>query len=399
MKVKIKTYLIITVLSNLLFFGCNKQTATIEIEERHHEENENRVELSATQYKVAGIELGKVEQKNLSSIIKVNGALEAPPQSLISISAILGGFVKSTDLLHGSRVTKGDTVVVMEHPDYIQLQQDYLVSKSKLVYLELEFARQKGLQEKNVSSAKTFQQTTADYKSIKARVNALEGKLALIGINAEQLEKSEEISRSVTIRSPIDGYVSKVNINIGKYVNPADVMFEIVNTEHLHVELTVFEKDINKIKEGQRIRFMLPNEDDKERLAFVYLIGKSIGGDRTVKVHGHLDKEDEQFLPGMFVKAFVEIADKLVNALPEQAIVQSGGKHYIYVLKEKRVENNQEMSDFEMIEVQKGITEGLYVEIALPDTFDINSNQIVLKGAYSLLSKMKVSGEEDGHGH
>ena len=189
MKVKIKICLIIIVLNNLLFSGCNKQTATIEVEEHQHDENENTVELSATQYKVAGIELGKVEQKNLSSIIKVNGVIEAPPQSLVSICAVLGGFVKSTNLLHGSRVTKGDAIVVMEHPDYIQLQQDYLESKSKLVYLELEYKRQKGLQEKNVSSAKIFQQTTADYKSMKAGVSALEEKLALIGINAGQLEK------------------------------------------------------------------------------------------------------------------------------------------------------------------------------------------------------------------
>lgn len=399
MKVKIKICLIIIVLSNLLFSGCNKQTATIEVEEHHHDENENTVELNATQYKVAGIELGKVEQKNLSSIIKVNGVIEAPPQSLVSICAVLGGFVKSTNLLHGRRVTKGDIVVVMEDLDYIQLQQDYLDSKSKLAYIELEYERQKGLQEKNVSSAKIFQQTTADYKSMKAGVSALEEKLALIGINAEQLEKSEKISRTVAIRSPIDGYVSKVNINIGKYVNPADVMFEIVNTEHLHVELTVFEKDIYKIKEGQRIRFTLPSEDDKERRAFVYLIGRSIGGDRTVKVHGHLDKEDEQLLPGMFVNALIEISDKQVNSLPEQALVQSGSKHYIYTLKEKRVEKNQETNVFEMIAVQKGVTEGLYAEVVLPDNFDINSNQIVLKGAYSLLSKMKVSGEEDGHGH
>jgi cobalt-zinc-cadmium efflux system membrane fusion protein len=398
MKIIIKIFSIIA-LSALLFTGCNNQSETLETKELHHEETESMVELTPAQYKVAGIELGKVEQKNLSSIIKVNGVLEAPPQSLVSISAILGGFVKSTNLLHGSRVTKGDAVVVMEHPDYIQLQQDYLDSKSKLVYLELAYKRQKGLREKNVSSAKIFQQTTADYKSAKARVNALEEKLALIEINAEQLQESEKISRTVTIHSPIDGYVSKVNINIGKYVNPADVMFEIVNTEHLHVELTVFEKDINKIKEGQRIRFTLPNEDDRERRAFVYLIGRSIGRDRTVKVHGHLDKEDEQYLPGMFVKALIEISNNTVNALPDETIVQSEGKNYIFVFKGKRIENNQEMNDFKMVEIQKGITENNYTEVILPDTFDINSNQIVLKGAYSLLSKMKVSGEEDGHGH
>ncbi|MHC4321151.1 MAG: efflux RND transporter periplasmic adaptor subunit [Planctomycetota bacterium] len=386
-------------LSALIFSGCNNQSETLETEEHHHEESENMVELTPAQYKVAGIQLGRIEQRNLSNVIKVNGILEAPPQNLASINAVIGGFVKKTSLLPGDRIEKGEVVVVMEHPDYIQLQLDYLDSDSKLTYLELEFARQKGLQEKNVSSAKTFQRTTADYKSIKARVSALEEKLALIGINAKQLRESEKISRTINIYSPISGYVSRVNVNIGKYMNPADVMFEIVNTEHLHAELTVFEKDIGKIKEGQKIRFILPNEDDKERLATVHLVGRLINEHRVVKVHGHLDKEDEQYLPGMFIKAFIEISNSTVNALPEKAIVQSGGKHYIYIFKGNRIEDNQKMSDFEMVEIQKGVTEGLYTEVILPDTFDINTKKIVIKGAYSLISKMKLSGEEGGCGH
>ncbi len=397
MKTIIKLILAIA-FNALLFSGCNNRSEVTETEDLHHKEVENVVELTPAQYKVAGIELGRLERKNLGSVIKVNGKLEAPPQNLVSISAVMGGFVKETRLLQGSRVKKGDVVVVIEHLDYIHLQQDYLDSDSKLTFLELEYERQKGLREKNVSSEKTFQRTTADYKSMKARVNALKEKLALIGINVKQLNESEKISRTITVYSPIDGYVSKVNVNIGKYVNPADVMFEIVNTEHLHVELTVFEKDISKVKEGQRIRFTLPNEDDKERLAFVYLIGRAINENRKVKVHGHLDKEEEQYLPGMYISALIEINNNLVNALPEQAIVQSGGKRYIYIFKEKRIEKDQEMSAFEMIETQKGVSEGLYTEVILPDTFDINSDKIVLKGAYSLLSKMKVSGEE-GHEH
>jgi cobalt-zinc-cadmium efflux system membrane fusion protein len=398
MKITTKVFLIF-VLSTLMFSGCNHQTETSETEERHHEESENMVELTPAQYKVAGIELGSIEQRNLSNVIKVNGILETPPQSLASINAVIGGFVKKTSLLPGNRIEKGEVVVVMEHPDYIQLQLDYLDSDSKLTYLELEFARQKGLQEKNVSSAKTFQRTTADYKSIKARVSALEQKLALIGIDANQLRESEKISRTIKVYSPISGYVSRVNVNIGKYMNPADVMFEIVNTEHLHAELTVFEKDISKIKEGQRIRFTLPNEDNVERLATVHLIGRLINEHRVVKVHGHLDKEDEQYLPGMYIKAFIELSNNTVNALPEEAIVQSGGKHYIYIFKGNRTEDNLEMSDFEMIEIREGVTEGLYTEVALPDTFDINSNQIVIKGAYSLISKMKLAGEEGGCAH
>lgn len=398
MKVITKAFSIIA-LSTLVFSGCNNHSDTSEIEEFHHKEDENMVELTPAQYKVAGIELGRIERKNLSNVIKVNGILEAPPQSLASINAVIGGFVKKTSLLPGNRIEKGEVVVVMEHPDYIQLQLDYLDSYSKLTYLEQEFLRQKGLQEKNVSSAKTFQRTTADYKSIKARVRALEEKLALIGIDAKELGESEKISRTINIYSPISGYVSRVNVNIGKYMGPADVMFEIVNTEHLHAELMVFDKDISKIKEGQRIRFTLPNEDNKERLATVHLIGRLINEHRIVKVHGHLDIEDPQYLPGMFIKAFIEINNNTVNALPEDAIVQSGGRHYIYTFKGNRVENNQEMSDFEMIEIGKGVTEGLYTEAILPDTFDIHSDKIVLQGAYSLLSKMKVSGDEAGHGH
>ncbi len=250
-----------------------------------------------------------------------------------------------------------------------------------------------------MSSATTFQRTTADYKSIKARVSALAEKLALIGINANQLRASEKISRTINVYSPISGYVSRVNVNIGKYMHPADVMFEIINTEHLHAELTVFEKDIGKIKEGQKIRFTLPNEDNIERLATVHLVGRLINEHRVVKVHGHLEKEDEQYLPGMFIKAFIEISNSTVNALPEEAIVQSGGKRYIYIFKGHRIEDNLEMSDFEMIEIQEGVAEGLYKEVVLPDTFDINANQIVLKGAYSLISKMKLAGEEGGCAH
>jgi cobalt-zinc-cadmium efflux system membrane fusion protein len=147
-----------------------------------------------------------------------------------------------------------------------------------------------------------------------------------------------------------------------------------------------------------RIRLTLAHEDEKERLAYVYLIGRAINENRIVKVHGHLDKEEEQYLPGMYISALIEINNNLVNALPEKAIVQLGGKHYIFILKEKRIENDQEMSDFEMIEIHKGVSEGPFAEVIFPDTFDINSDKIVIKGAYSLLSKMKVSGEE-GHGH
>lgn len=362
-------------------------------EEQHGEET--MVELTAAQYKMADIELGKIEQKTLSNVLKVNGVMDVPPQNLVSISAPLGGFVHSTELLQGMKIKKGQVLAVMEHPDYVQLQQDYIDKKSKVEYLTLEFKRQEELNKENVNSAKVFQQAKSDLMSMKAQVKGLEEKLAIIGINTNNFTEND-ISRKVKIHSPINGYVSEVNVNIGKYVNPSEVMFEIVDTEHLHAELTVYEKDVVKLKIGQHVRFTLPNENDKERIAEVYLIGRKIDADRSVRVHAHLENEDTELLPGMYINALIELNENKVNAVPEAALVMFEGKYFVYQLKEKHGEGYH----FEMLEVQKGVTENGFSEITFIKKTDSSKLQLVTKGAFSLLAKMKnVEEEVGGHGH
>ena len=382
-------------ISLFVLSSCSNTTSENKkhIEEEHHGE-ETIVELTATQYKMAEIELGKIEQKTLSNVLKVNGVMDVPPQNLVSVSAPLGGFVHSTELLQGMKIKKGQVIAVMEHPDYVQLQQDYIDKKSNLEYLTLEFKRQEELNKENVNSAKVFQQAKSDLMSMKAQVKGLEEKLAIIGINTNNFTEND-ISRKVKIHSPINGYVSMVNVNIGKYVSPSEVMFEIIDTEHLHAELTVYEKDAVKLKIGQNVRFTLPNENNKERLAEVYLIGRKIDTDRSVRVHAHLNDEDVELLPGMYINAFVELNENKVNAVPESAVVMFDGKHFVYQLKEKHGEEYH----FEMLEVQRGVTENGFSEITFIKKIDFSKLQLVTKGAFSLLTKMKNVEEDGGHGH
>lgn len=390
-----RTLLLLTI-SLFVLSSCSNTTNenNKHIEEEHHGE-ETMVELTATQYKMAEIELGKIEQKTLSNVLKVNGVMDVPPQNLVSVSAPLGGFVYSTELLQGMKIKKGQVLAVMEHPDYVQLQQDYIDKKSKLEYLTLEFKRQEELNKENVNSSKVFQQAKSDLMSMKAQVKGLEEKLAIIGINSSYLTEND-ISRKVKIHSPINGYVSEVNVNIGKYVNPSEVMFEIVDTEHLHAELTVYEKDVVKLKIGQQVRFTLPNENDKERLAKIHLIGRKIDADRSVRVHAHLENEDTELLPGMYINALIELNENKVNAVPEAAVVMFEGKYFVYQLKEKHGEDYH----FEMLEVQKGVTENGFSEITFIKKTDSSKLQLVTKGAFSLLAKMKnVEEEGEGHGH
>lgn len=348
------------------------------------------VDLSPAQFKMADIQWGKITTQNMSANIKVTGMVDVPPQNLISVSAPLGGFVKYTSLLQGTHVHKGDILAVIENQEFIQLQQDYIDNKNKLTYLSLEFKRQQELNAENISAAKVFQQTTTDYKNIKNIVNALEEKLKLVGIDPATLEEGK-INSSVKIKAAISGYVTTVNVNIGKYVTPNDIMFEIVDTKHLHAELNVFEKDIMAVQIGQKVKIRLSNNPETEYTGHIHLINHKINPDRTVRVHAHFDDENITLIPSMFLDAEIETNEENAKVLPNEAIVNAEGKNYIFILNQ----HDEKGYQFKRIEVQKGVTENEFTAITVPHDLDISNTKIVTKGAFSLLSKLMNAEEEE----
>ncbi len=377
-----------------------KQQEAAHQEQEHHEGEGNVVELTKAQYETAGVELGTASTRNLSDVVTANGVIDIPPQNLVSISAPLGGFVRKTELLQGMHVRKGQVLATIENPDFIQIQQDFLETESKLEYAQQEYSRQLELSKENINAQKVLQQATSEVKTQKARLAGLKERLVTAGINLSTLQKGT-IVNSATIHSPISGSVTTVNVNLGKYVNPTDVMFEIVDTDHLHVELSIFEQDIPKIKLGQLVRFTVSNNPGKEYLAKVYLINQKINEDRTVRVHCHLEKDEPGLLPQNFVKAVIEIGANPVLALPDGAIVDFEGASYVFIQRPEAAgtdstSKESEGTTFEMIQVTKGVSENGYTQIKSPQGFE--SQKIVLKGAYALLSTLKNSEEEEG-GH
>jgi membrane fusion protein, heavy metal efflux system len=345
----------------------------------------DKVTLTADQYKVAGIHVGKVEMRNLSSVIKVNGIIDVPPQNIVSISAPLGGYLKSAGLLPGQPVIKGHVIAVIENPQFIDIQQDYLESKSRLVYLSQELKRQQDLRKEEINAAKTLQQVSSEYNMLKAKIGGLEQKLSLIGISQAALS-SGRISKSANLYSPINGYITESNVNMGKYVQPGDVLFELANKSDMHLALNVFEKDVRKLNPGQPIRFALANETDYNREAKVFLIGKATEKDGTIPVHCHLDySNDPTLLPGMYVKALIETTSDNVPALPVEAIIQSEGKDYIFI----QTDTAQDKFTFKIMPVVKGIEQEGFAAVTLMENINMNTIKVVTKGAYSLLSAMK----------
>ncbi len=345
----------------------------------------NEVSLDSLQMKQTGLELGSLQTRQLSAIVKVNGKIDVPPQNMVSVCMPLGGYLKSTKLLPGMHIQKGEVIAVMEDQQYIQLQQDYLMASAQKRVLEQEYERQKELNQSKASSDKVFQQAEAAYKNQQVMMRALAEKLRLIGIKPEMVNE-KNLSRSVNLYAPINGYVSKVNVNVGKFVNPADVLFELVNPEDIHLALTVFEKDIDKLFIGQKVITHTNNNPDKKYSCEIILIGKDVNSERNVTVHCHFDAYDKLLVPGTYMNAEISTLTKEANVLPEDAIISFENKKYVFLSKGNHT--------FEMLEILTGMNQNGFTEITNPDLTPFKKGSIVTKGAYTLLMKMKNSTEE-----
>ena len=342
------------------------------------------VTLTPAQAKNANLSFSKLEKKPISRTLQVSGKIDVPPQNMVSVSVPLGGYLKSSQLLPGMHVRKGEVIAVMEDQQYIQLQQDYLIGLAKLKYSEKEFERQRELNLSKASSDKVFQQAEAEYTTQKVTVKSLSEKLKLIGIDPARLTEST-ISKSINLISPIDGFVTHVNVNIGKYAQPSEVLFELVNPTDIHLALTIFEKDLDDIFIGQKLMAFNNRNPEKKHACEIILIGKTLTADRNAEVHCHFDEYDETLLPGMFMNAEIEIENQISEVLPDESIVLFEGKNYVFVQQSNNV--------FSMVELQIGVSQGGYTEI-LNGNSSINNKNIAVKGAYTLLMQLKNTEEE-----
>ncbi|MFN7912904.1 MAG: efflux RND transporter periplasmic adaptor subunit [Bacteroidota bacterium] len=361
----------------LIASGCNPKNNE---SETPVEPNSNLVKLTDEQLKLAHIELGKIEMKPISTILRLNGKIDVPPQNLVSVSTPFGGFLKSTQLLPGMYVKKGDVIATMEDQQFIQLQQDYLMAKSKLNFAQSEYNRQKELNQSKAVSDKVYQQAEMEFQTQHILLNALAEKLRLININPDKLTEAN-LSRVINVNSSIDGFVSKVFVNIGKYVNPSDVLFELINPSDIHLNLTAFDKDLKKLYIGQKLIVYNNHESNRKHPCEIILISQDLSQQNGAEVHCHFLDYDKTLLPGMYMNAEIEIDAANLPVVPTEAIVTYEGKDYIFCA--------IQFNAFQLTGIEKGETKDGFTAVKLDTKININSVRVVKTGAYSLLMQLK----------
>ena len=362
----------------LLLMGCGDKNKEASATKEQGEES--GIVVTQDQFDTNDLMIGAMEKRTFPKMVETSGMIDVPPENRASITAFMGGFVKQTSLLVGDQVKKGQLVVVLENQEFVQMQQDYLEVFNQLDYLKAEFERNQTLFDEKIASQKNFLQAKSNYEMAKARYQGLKEQLQMLNISPSKVEQGN-ISSQAAIYAPIAGSITKMNVAKGSYVSPATEILEIVDNDHVHLELTVFEKDILKVKKGQKIQFKIPEASEEAFDAEVHLVGTSIDdAKRTIKVHGHLaHEEDGNFLPGMFVDAMIMTDTTKTWSLPEEAVIESEGNYYVL----KLIDKKDGGYTFERVAVKQGGTFDGYTEII--STGLNETDQFLVKGVFDLI--------------
>ncbi|MBR09436.1 MAG: efflux transporter periplasmic adaptor subunit [Rickettsiales bacterium] len=403
-------YILTLILTVSVFTGCGSKSADMAEDSHDHVEGEDghegeegehgeegmaEVHLSDMKFQNLDIKVDVIPTRPLSGVVEANGQLEVPPQHEATVTAILGANVTSIKVIEGDYVKKGQVLGYLAHPNLSSIQSNYIRVYSQLKFLEKEYSRQKKLYEENVGSGKTYQQTLADYQTIKGEAKGYEAQLKQLNLNVSKIQNGD-IYEYVPVVSPIKGYIEKVEVQLGQFVDPQTVMFRIVNTDHIHADLMVFEKDVYKVKKGQKISFTVESVPGTTLTAEIYSVGKQFEQNpKAVHVHAEIDQKEDFLIPGMYINGRIHTGEKPVLALPESAIIEEEGKPFIFIA-EVHQEDGETEWGFKAIEIRTGLVDEGWVEINLLEPLPEGA-KVAWNNAYYLISEMKKGSTEHGH--
>lgn len=409
-----KLLIIKSLLFSLLLLACCKGEkgadqkeelkADLPSEESDHDTHSNpgTTSLTAGQIKSIGVEMGLIEEKELTAALKANGTLKVPNQNRATVNTLYNGVIQTLRIQPGENVKKGQIIATLANPDFMRLQEEYVAVNDRIELAELEYNRQKELSAGNAGALKNFQTAATEMKTLRTRINTLTQQIRLMGIDPLKISSGKLVS-VLSVKSPISGVVSSVTAQIGSYVDLTSPIAEIVDNSQLHLDLFVYEKDLPKIRDNQIIHFTLTNAPGKEYDARIFSLGSSFEGEsKAVSVHAKVMGNKTGLIDGMNITAAVSLEKAKVPAVPTDAIVNYQGQDYIFIVAAPHGESKkdghakgQEIT-FEKIPVAKGTTDIGYTEITLLKPIPKNA-RVVVKGAFFVLAKMTNSGGEHEH--
>ena len=369
----------------LCLAACSGAPKQAEDEQEEADAQENIVELTDQQISTVGIKTGEIERRQLSGTINATGTLKLSPQNRAEVSSLVSGVAKSILVKEGQAVRQGQIVAMVENTEIVALQKDYLVATRQLALAKQGLQRQQEIHDQGAGVEKNLQQAQAEYDMAAATEQGLRLQLEQIGISSSQVAEGK-FSNSAPVCAPITGIVGEILISTGSYLSSETILMKIYDNKSLHADVNVFETDISRIHVGQEVSMQLSdNESLTGKVSFI----TATLDDKSKSALVHIDilsAEGKTLLPNMFVSAAIHCDNQTCDAVPDEAIVMSANRKYVFV--------SLDSNTFRKQEVVTGISQQGYTQITFTDEVP-QSTKIVTAKAFYLESILADHGEEE----
>ncbi len=357
----------------LLVLSCQK-----EIKDENTTDPLISVRLNDKQIQEAGIKTDSIRKRIFPRTYNCQGYFSLHPNKLATVTAPINGFIKKMYYNSGDYVRRGALLAVLRHQDYVKIQKDYIEAKNQVDYYIEDFKRQGELSFEHAASLKKMQRAQTDYWANEAKLRALKAQMELIGIDPEKVER-EGFTTSINIYAPVNGYITRVDGNIGKFIDSYAFIYEITSIDELLLSFEIPGILYNKIHMDMPVRFSLPEGDSVLSGAKIKNIGQVFNTEtNAVNIIAQPDSVNKTFRPGMGVKILINLGNELKLSLPEDAIIRSKNNSYIYI---------KDKNTFTRILIETGKSYNNY-RIIENASDEIKNTAIVVRGARYLNKKL-----------
>lgn len=370
-------------------------------EEHEHEEVDfDHIPLTAKQVSTVDLKMGEAVEREMDATIEAKGSLVLRAQAMGDVASLMGGIVKSIFVKEGQLVHRGQVVATVENTDVVSLQREYYSAAKECELAKADLERQLLLSKQGAGVKRTLQQTRKDYQVAHANLLGIGRQLAQMGISTSAVAKGK-FTTAFPLRAPISGVVSQLTASLGSYADMQTPLMKIRNTQAVECDLNVFEKDLAKVKVGNRVTFSLTNQPGVKLSGTVYGMNQYFNdGSKSVAVHVKMDDASLKtsrinhikLFDGMYVSGQIATGSQRCLALPSEAIVSTDGKQYVFAL---NGEPKKGEYSFSRHEVSTGVTDGGFTEVKLCDHLKAGK-KIVTDNAFYLAS---LTGEHGEHAH
>lgn len=370
-------------------------------EEHEHEEVDfDHIPLTAKQVSTVDLKMGEAVEREMDATIEAKGSLVLRAQAMGDVASLMGGIVKSIFVKEGQLVHRGQIVASVENTDVVSLQREYYSAAKECELAKADLERQLLLRKQGAGVKRTLQQTRKDYQVAHANLLGIGRQLAQMGISTSAVAKGK-FTTAFPLRAPISGVVSQLTASLGSYADMQTPLMKIRNTQAVECDLNVFEKDLAKVKVGNRVTLSLTNQPGVKLSGTVYGMNQYFNdGSKSVAVHIKMDDSSLKtsrinhikLFDGMYVSGQIATGSQRCLALPSEAIVSTDGKQYVFAL---NGEPKKGEYSFSRHEVSTGVTCGGFTEVKLCDHLKAGK-KIVTDNAFYLAS---LTGEHGEHAH